>query len=560
MPDQTHAQLAAEGVHVDTTAYTLSFEDTVAYLARRLPGYDLVVSCQNVADIYPALERLALRPPLIEHGGLVSEALAGPKHFTARYVGVCASIRDAAAARMPDRPHHAVEIPSMVDPGRVRPRGTRPDPRRPRHRPRRAARRLGRPPRPQEARRGLPPRRRPRPRRRARRPLPRHRRPRRLHARVRCRAPDARHRPRPRRAPSASSATAPDVPRLLAALDVFVWLSRGEGMPHVIAEAGLAGLATVATPDNGALQQIADGTSGLLTPHEDPTAAAAAILRLVREPVLRRRLGAGLRAHVLRSYTAATVVPQWQALFDAVLTEQPPAPPPTLFRSFLQGGWECSSHRLRSGRRLDLIAGTGHDANAAADYRQLASPRPPHHARRPALAPDRGPARHLRLLVAGRRCSPPPRRPARKSIWDLLHYGWPDDLDIWSPAFVTRFAAFARAAARHHREATDAVPFWCPVNEISFLAWAGGDAAYLNPFARGRGFELKVQLARAAIAAMHALRDVDPPRPLRPLRAAHRHPPRSRHRPPALGGRGLARRPAPGRRPDRRAPLAADRR
>jgi hypothetical protein len=23
--------------------------------------------------------------------------------------------------------------------------------------------------------------------------------------------------------------------------------------------------------------------------------------------------------------------------------------------------------------------------------------------------------------------------------WDLLHWGWPDDLDIWSPAFVTRF-------------------------------------------------------------------------------------------------------------------------
>ena len=33
--------------------------------------------------------------------GLVSEALAGPKHFTSRYVGVCRSIRDAAASKMP---------------------------------------------------------------------------------------------------------------------------------------------------------------------------------------------------------------------------------------------------------------------------------------------------------------------------------------------------------------------------------------------------------------------------------------------------------------------------
>src|SRR5690606_34817084 len=76
---------------------------------------DIVVSCQNVADIYPALERAHLRPPLIEHGGLVSEALAGPKHFTNRYVGVCRTIRDAAAINMPGREHHALEIPSMVD-------------------------------------------------------------------------------------------------------------------------------------------------------------------------------------------------------------------------------------------------------------------------------------------------------------------------------------------------------------------------------------------------------------------------------------------------------------
>lgn len=84
MPSQTHEQLTALGVDVDTTPYDLSFDDTVSYLANKIPGYDVVVACQNVADIYPALERVHLRPPLIEHGGLVSEALAGPKHFTSQ--------------------------------------------------------------------------------------------------------------------------------------------------------------------------------------------------------------------------------------------------------------------------------------------------------------------------------------------------------------------------------------------------------------------------------------------------------------------------------------------
>ncbi|PII37648.1 hypothetical protein T190_31055 [Sinorhizobium meliloti CCBAU 01290] len=54
------------------------------------------------------------------------------------------------------------------------------------------------------------------------------------------------------------------------------------------------------------------------------------------------------------------------------------------------------------------------------------------------------------------------------------------------------------------------MPFYSPVNEISFFSWGGGDAGYLNPFANGRGFELKVQLARASIEAMEAILAVDP--------------------------------------------------
>ena len=70
------------------------------------------------------------------------------------------------------------------------------------------------------------------------------------------------------------------------------------------------------------------------------------------------------------------------------------------------------------------------------------------------------------------------------------------------------------------------------------MAWAGGDAAYLNPFARGRGYELKVQLARASIAAMHALRAVDPR-----ARFVHCEPLIAIHHDPATG---LPRRDAEG--------------
>jgi hypothetical protein len=95
-------------------------------------------------------------------------------------------------------------------------------------------------------------------------------------------------------------------------------------------------------------------------------------------------------------------------------------------------------------------------------------------------------------------------------IWDLCHYGWPDDLDIWSPAFIDRFARFAAAAASVAMSESRHVPVYCPVNEMSFWAWAGGEVGRFNPCGHGRGAELKRQLVRATIAAIEAIRGVDP--------------------------------------------------
>jgi hypothetical protein len=91
-------------------------------------------------------------------------------------------------------------------------------------------------------------------------------------------------------------------------------------------------------------------------------------------------------------------------------------------------------------------------------------------------------------------------------IWDLLHFGWPGHVDVFSPSWIASFGAFASAFGRVLAKEMSEPPFVAPVNEISFLAWAGGDTAYLNPFATGRGAELKRQLVRGAIKASEALR------------------------------------------------------
>ena len=138
-------------------------------------------------------------------------------------------------------------------------------------------------------------------------------------------------------------------------------------------------------------------------------------------------------------------------------------------------------------------------------------------------------------------------------IWDLLHYGWPDDLDIWTPGFVDRFAAFARAAARalprDDRRRALLVP-----GQRDLVPGLGRRRRRLSQPLRPRP-RLRAQgPARPRRASPRCTRcaTVDPARPLRPLRAADRDPPRPRHRPPAPGGRGLARRAVPGLRADRR--------
>lgn len=97
------------------------------------------------------------------------------------------------------------------------------------------------------------------------------------------------------------------------------------------------------------------------------------------------------------------------------------------------------------------------------------------------------------------------RETGTQVIWDLFHYGYPDDLDIFTPQFVTRFARLAREFVRLLKNETDAVPFVAPVNEISFFSWAAAEVGFFHPFAHARGDELKVQLVRAAMAATEEL-------------------------------------------------------
>ena len=96
-----------------------------------------------------------------------------------------------------------------------------------------------------------------------------------------------------------------DVPQLLSESDIFVFTSLppGEGMPGVLIEAGLSGLATVATRVPGARDVIEDGVTGLLVDIEDKPGMTDAVRRLVSDRALREAMGQKARTRCMDMFT-----------------------------------------------------------------------------------------------------------------------------------------------------------------------------------------------------------------------------------------------------------------
>jgi glycosyltransferase involved in cell wall biosynthesis len=82
-----------------------------------------------------------------------------------------------------------------------------------------------------------------------------------------------------------------DIPRLLAAADVFVLPSHTEALPTVLIEAMAAGLPVVATEVGGIPEMVDRGSSALLVPPHSPAMLADAVCRLFSSPIQSAAMG-----------------------------------------------------------------------------------------------------------------------------------------------------------------------------------------------------------------------------------------------------------------------------
>jgi len=110
-----------------------------------------------------------------------------------------------------------------------------------------------------------------------------------------------------------------DIPEILSASDIFVLVSRWEGLPRAIIEAMMAGLPVVATNVGGIAELVENGVTGYLVPRQDPQSLALSLRRLISDHQLRRRLGDAGRKRALEKFTLERMFAQTQTLYEELL-------------------------------------------------------------------------------------------------------------------------------------------------------------------------------------------------------------------------------------------------
>jgi len=114
-----------------------------------------------------------------------------------------------------------------------------------------------------------------------------------------------------------------DIPALLAMCDVFVQPSLSEGLSIAILEAMAAARPVVTTRVGGNPELVVDGETGLLVEAADAKGLASAMIRILRDPAEARRLGNNGLGRASTRFTAAAMVREYEAIYDAALRLPP---------------------------------------------------------------------------------------------------------------------------------------------------------------------------------------------------------------------------------------------
>lgn len=114
---------------------------------------------------------------------------------------------------------------------------------------------------------------------------------------------------------------APSAQQAYAAAQIVALTSISEGFPYTVLEAMSSGRATVSTDVGGVREAVGD--AGAVVPARDPSALAAACVRLLRDPGLRARSAAASRERVLNLFTLERSMGEFRRIYAEVLANGP---------------------------------------------------------------------------------------------------------------------------------------------------------------------------------------------------------------------------------------------
>lgn len=103
------------------------------------------------------------------------------------------------------------------------------------------------------------------------------------------------------------------------AMDVFALSSRHEGLPLALLEAWAAGLPVVVPAVGGIAKVVQHDRTGLLFPKENAVALAAALLQLLHDASLSKRLAAAGRDTVRESYSLERMADEYERHYAAIM-------------------------------------------------------------------------------------------------------------------------------------------------------------------------------------------------------------------------------------------------
>jgi glycosyltransferase involved in cell wall biosynthesis len=118
----------------------------------------------------------------------------------------------------------------------------------------------------------------------------------------------------------------PDVPQWLDLFDVFVMSSHLEGLCTSVLDALAMRKPVVVTDAGGLPEVVRHEEHGLVVPAKDPEALAQAVLRLLRDRGLGRRLAEAGRRRVEAEFSADAMVEGTLRVYDEVMRESPHRP------------------------------------------------------------------------------------------------------------------------------------------------------------------------------------------------------------------------------------------